>query len=540
MIRTKILTPAEGAALRRENKILKSKIQSLSKNLRVLGRGKIVFDSDESECGRAKSDSDVKIEEFRTKLRERLMLPLSQFHDGEEFEDSSSNQNSSKQPSTFDASSLLGLGDSDVEQEDETESIHTLASLSTDFSYTFRKNINGEIITTQKELKRLIALTLEWRSTLESQQKQRDIIDEQIMERQEEKMRFERDIESKTKELVIISDEKKSQLNHITNLRNDLVVEREEKMRHQEQIDNLKKENVKLRDQLSSVHDEKVEKKKRKSLDSGLRKTTCDKKPRLSLQNNYAKNLQEANHPSKPPLHLKTKLPERFQDDFSAMSSLSVSGIIDKRNLVTISSNEIAADDVSDISETNSLTTEQRAIRIHAKKLLVWADRTIENQCSSSSRTSIDTNSVISDLSSSNDFHMFSSSSGKENSNPNFANETRSSEKKNAHQGLCSCSESIFSGKAEHVEFFLPRLGQACTCGAEPNAECADSTALSSFLRSWQVTFLNACGITTAERLVEINKHYAKPVAKAMKKWRRKKKMKPAHTKSCLIALSIW
>jgi len=112
--------------------------------------------------------------------------------------------------------------------------------------------------------------------------------------------------------------------------------------------------------------------------------------------------------------------------------------------------------------------------------------------------------------------------------------------KKNARQGLCSCSESIFSGKAEHVEFFLPRLGQACTCGAEPNAECADSTALSSFLRSWQVTFLNACGITTAERLVEINKHYAKPVAKAMKKWRRMKKMKPAHTKSCLIALSIW
>ena len=527
VIRTKILTPAEGAALRKENKILKAKIQGLTKNLRTLGRGRVGFDFEGnggSECGRAKSDSDVKVEEFRLKLRERLMLPTSHFDDGEKFEDSSNKLN----PCDV---SLLGGGDSDIEQEEETASIGTIASVST---ILLRNDIDSEIVAAQKEIKHLIALTIEWRSTLQSQQEQKDIIDEQIRERQEEKVRFEEDIENKTKELSIMDDEKTNQSYDIRNLRNDLVEEKLKKETFQEQIEILKEENVRLRDQLLCVFNDNVKKKKRKSLDYGF-KTLSDKKPRLSLQNSHVKNIQDGSHPSKPPLPFKTKPPERFQDDFSTMSSVSVSAILNKQNV----SGEKATDDASNISESKSLSSEERAIRIHAQKLLAWADSAIENQCSSS-RTSIDTNSVTSDLSSSNDFHLFSSL-GKENFNPNFTPETtRSYGKEDTAIKKCSCSESIFSGRAEHVNFFLPRLGQACTCGAERNDEYADSEALSSFLRSWQVSFLNACGITTAERLVEINKHYAKPVAKAMKKWRKKKRMKPAHTKSCLIALSIW
>ena len=153
--RTKILTPAEGAALRRENKMLKSKIQSLTKNLHNLGRGRIEFNND-SDSGRAKSDSDVKVEAFRLKLRERLMLPSSQFDDCDDFEDSSQNLWSLKEPKFCNDSSLvLGANDS--------ESLCTNISI-TAVDNDLREKLNDEILAKQKELKHLIALTIEWRA----------------------------------------------------------------------------------------------------------------------------------------------------------------------------------------------------------------------------------------------------------------------------------------------------------------------------------------------------------------------------------------
>ena len=48
----------------------------------------------------------------------------------------------------------------------------------------------------------------------------------------------------------------------------------------------------------------------------------------------------------------------------------------------------------------------------------------------------------------------------------------------------CTCQSSLFIGNAEHVEFFLPKLGQACSCGKQPIQEepvldNANPTALS-------------------------------------------------------------
>ena len=509
MTRTKILTPAEGAALRKENKILKSKIQSLTKNLHNLGRGRIEFNND-SDSGRAKSDSDVKVEAFRLKLRERLMLPSSQFDD-DGFEDSSQNEWSLKDPHN-ESSLVLGANDS--------ESSCTNMSI-TSFDNNIRKKLNEEILSKQKELKHLIALTIKLRSNVQSQRMLLDKQEEQMSEWEGEKLQLCSQVQEKKAE--------KKYLDDITNLKNDLEVERKKNLNSINQIDKLEKENTMLRTQLSSIPKEK-DLKKRKSIESNVLNLS-EKKPRLSQQ--------DLNHPHKPPLYAKSKNQQNFPDDFSAMSTLSISAIIDKQNRATNLSNNVRADDESMVSQSDSLTSEQRAIRIHAQNLLLWADRAIEYS-SSSSRTSLDSNSVMSDLSSSKDFQKVSLLFDKENSNPNHKRDLKPNTKMICHSKKCSCCESIFSGRTEHVEFFLPKLGGACTCGAEPNMVTTDKTELSSFLRSWQVSFLNYCGITTAERLIEVNKHYAKPVARAMKKWRRKKKMKPAHTKSCLSALSIW
>ena len=215
-------------------------------------------------------------------------------------------------------------------------------------------------------------------------------------------------------------------------------------------------------------------------------------------------------------------------------------------------------------SETSSLNPEQVAIRAHAQRLLFWANKSMSRNLNDSS-----THSHV-DLSFDSENESFGSLpffvNDKENEDhqklqpvvgiqkPEMKlrrSQSRGRSSRTRSPGpyiirqnkACTCHGSIFSGKKkEHVEFFLPKLGQACTCGAEnvTRGKRTNPTALESFLRPWQVSYLKSVRITTAKNLVDEEKNNANDMAKAMKEWRHEKRMKPAQTKSCLVALQIW
>jgi hypothetical protein len=114
----------------------------------------------------------------------------------------------------------------------------------------------------------------------------------------------------------------------------------------------------------------------------------------------------------------------------------------------------------------------------------------------------------------------------------------------NGHLRTCACASSIFSGNDQLVEFFLPQLGMACTCGKDPPVfpvpGIADPTAIEHILRPWQCTFLKSFGIHRGDQLVKAHHRSAGVLAKAMKKWRKKYDMPRARTVSCGLALHIW
>ena len=109
-------------------------------------------------------------------------------------------------------------------------------------------------------------------------------------------------------------------------------------------------------------------------------------------------------------------------------------------------------------------------------------------------------------------------------------------------EGACKCSASVFSSNDELVEFFLPLMGMACTCGRRPmgliNPE--EPTSLENILRPWQVKFLAAFGIHRGDQLVKAHHRSAKALANALRQYRRKHEMTPFRTKSCGMALQIW
>jgi len=110
---------------------------------------------------------------------------------------------------------------------------------------------------------------------------------------------------------------------------------------------------------------------------------------------------------------------------------------------------------------------------------------------------------------------------------------------------LCTCKNSNFSGNAEYVNFYLPKLGMACTCGRFKEEELTvsdgdDPLGLKSILRSWQVEFLKTQNIHGAVDLVHAFKQRSKELAKAMRIWRKEKGLAAVKTKSCHAALLIW
>ena len=114
----------------------------------------------------------------------------------------------------------------------------------------------------------------------------------------------------------------------------------------------------------------------------------------------------------------------------------------------------------------------------------------------------------------------------------------------NGHLRSCACASSNFSGADKLVEFFLPQLGMACTCGKDaetfPDPEVQDPSSIDMILRPWQCEFLKSFGIHRGDQLVKAYHRSAGILAKAMKKWRKKHNMVRARTVSCGLALHIW
>lgn len=105
----------------------------------------------------------------------------------------------------------------------------------------------------------------------------------------------------------------------------------------------------------------------------------------------------------------------------------------------------------------------------------------------------------------------------------------------------CVCESSLFTGDAEHVEFYLPQLSVTCTCGKhamemEPN----DPAALASILRPWQVEFLKSIGIDNTVEFVHAFHQRGSAMAKQLRVWRKERSMLSVKNKSCQVALHIW
>jgi hypothetical protein len=106
----------------------------------------------------------------------------------------------------------------------------------------------------------------------------------------------------------------------------------------------------------------------------------------------------------------------------------------------------------------------------------------------------------------------------------------------------CSCVNSVFSGNDDMVEFFLPLMGSACSCGGKaPGLIMPEQpTSLVNILRPWQVSFLGRFGIYFGEELVKSFHRSGAALAKALQQHRKKQGMTPFPLKSCVMALQIW
>ena len=221
------------------------------------------------------------------------------------------------------------------------------------------------------------------------------------------------------------------------------------------------------------------------------------------------------------------------------------------------------------IGGNDSTDSDHNAIRVHAAKMLFYANRAIERGSrESGSTTSSFSSSVGSDFKPDmrdirtmvNDACplprlVLATVPGK----PPRAGERMLPAKKSlgdqkmiisnidqvTELNGCSCKTNLFTGNPEHVEFYLPKLVVGCTCGKNDMNDSsfsngADAMALVNILRPWQVSFLKSENITTAEELVNAYNKEGGILAKKMRKWRKEHKLVSVKTISCGVALHIW
>uniref|UniRef100_A0A6U0QCT9 Uncharacterized protein n=1 Tax=Eucampia antarctica TaxID=49252 RepID=A0A6U0QCT9_9STRA len=215
-------------------------------------------------------------------------------------------------------------------------------------------------------------------------------------------------------------------------------------------------------------------------------------------------------------------------------------------------------------SVCSSLDSEQKAIRLHAQKMLLWANKAIDKKGYTSSNSSLGSRSTILNQDVRNRLPRFPSKSKTlktassticSNRNRSISSKSRSraggssildkSQSTHKETIVCTCSKKMFPSNTDEAEFFLPKI-ETCKCGKENKemdfhrASCDGSISLDLILRPWQAEFLKCLAITTSKELNKATKEKAQAIARTMKIWCKKKRKKSVRTKSCLIALYIW
>ena len=188
-------------------------------------------------------------------------------------------------------------------------------------------------------------------------------------------------------------------------------------------------------------------------------------------------------------------------------------------------------DNCSPIKDDRSVQSEDLLIRNHAEKVLELAERAIE------SNRSFD-RSITSTASS------FCSRPPVTWLKDQEETVVSGVDMLDVKTGPCQCEMGFFSGKEDHYDFYLPKLGVMCTCGRnteqrtiQPGTHPCD---LINILRPWQVEFLSNEGISGAVALVLAYKEQGAHLASRLKRWRKAQGMTGTRTASCKIALHIW
>ena len=92
---------------------------------------------------------------------------------------------------------------------------------------------------------------------------------------------------------------------------------------------------------------------------------------------------------------------------------------------------------------------------------------------------------------------------------------------------ICTCTSPVFGENAKEMEFYLPKISDsACTCGKgvpeDLSIKGGDYFALENILRPWQVEFLATVGIKSAKELISVSEARKGSIYSAMKRYRKR------------------
>jgi len=281
---------------------------------------------------------------------------------------------------------------------------------------------------------------------------------------------------------------------------------------------------------------------------------------------NMREELQQINRQSLQSANRALEETKIFVEDHHADEMVSVTAVEGDENDYDLSMipDSTSFDDATIESDGgDSQASSHEAIRIHATKMLFWANQAIENVTNARNTASSVSSAVTGDGS---DFKpdlrrlrdttaaakgiLVAEKAPMAGKPPRALPRHSESEiivtgleKVVQDANICQCQVSAFSGNAAHVNFYLPQLGMACSCGkkaSDKSLNSKDPTNIDNILRPWQVEFLNSLNIRRAEDLVYQYHRRSGTLAKEMRRWRKEKNLVSVKTKSCGIALHIW
>jgi len=584
------LSSTESLAMQRENKHLKNQVADLMKTLNEIKASMLITTaSDKEERRNAVEIEGTLVEEEKCKepmdenkeslLQSDIFLETFNQDDGVDDDLLSVDVDDASSLCDFSiASSITMLDDS--------------MTITDDF-------VDGEVAEKRELLERLDDESSKLQEQIDSLSKQVTATKEELQEASAQKLEAEANVKEMTatqQRIQFEMDSMKHQIRVLTNERKDLLDEIEERQELSAVIALLNEEQDARRraeEKISSLRGKHVE---CDALRSKLTKIETDM---VGLKN-ALECMAKENESLKKELREKENKKPCTKPNVER-KSLS-NNVLGEHNTNIVCKDQNAPPNVKkDGLESRSENSEHRAIRIHAAKMLWFANKSVEKRhnfgdmsavSSIASNQSMDSanyvdsaeNSLAS-IESSNTksskkslkkklgLSKLSRKSRRKNRLPptgmpdsNVDVPARDAQVKETIEGsaidstvvaaavtegnendICTCTSPIFGENAEEMEFYLPKLTNSlCTCGKvvqedDLSIKGGDYFALENILRPWQVAFLSTQGITTVKDLVGLDNAQRENVCKAMKKYRKTiARSKPIKTQACGVALHVW